>query len=54
VVHHGSGPERTIQTGIGALPVARPKVRDRASHLPAETRIRFTSALLPKWARRTL
>src|ERR687897_380745 len=29
IVHHGTGPERTIQTGIGAIPVARPKVRDR-------------------------
>jgi putative transposase len=53
VVHHGTGPERVIQTGIGAVTVQRPKVRDRASHLPAEARIRFTSALLPKWARRS-
>ena len=27
VVRHGSGPERQIQTGIGALAVQRPKVR---------------------------
>ena len=53
VVHHGTGPERMIQTGIGAIQVVRQKVRDRATDLPAETKIRFTSAILPKWARRT-
>jgi transposase-like protein len=53
VVHHGTGPERTIQTGIGAIPVARQKVRDRATHLPGQEKIRFTSAILPRWARRT-
>ena len=29
VVRHGSGPERAIQTGVGPIPVRRPKVRDR-------------------------
>lgn len=29
VVRHGHGPERTIQTGIGPVPVRRVKVRDR-------------------------
>ncbi|RDC67759.1 IS256 family transposase [Rhodovulum sp. 12E13] len=53
VVRHGYGPERSIQTGIGALEVRRPKVRDRASDLPAEKRIRFSSAILPRWARRS-
>jgi putative transposase len=48
-VRHGHGPERTIQTGIGPVPVKRAKVRDRGP----EERIRFTSAILPKWARRT-
>jgi len=51
-VRHGHGPERTLQTGIGAVEVQRVKVRDRA---PAETgeRVRFTSQILPRWARRT-
>ncbi len=53
VVRHGYGPERSIQTGIGALDVQRPKVRDRASDVSADQRIRFTSAILPKWARRS-
>lgn len=52
VVRHGYGPERSIQTGIGALAVRRPKVRDRAADEPAE-RIRFTSNILPRWARRS-
>ncbi len=52
VVRHGYGPERSIQTGIGALEVRRPKVRDRAAG-PADGKVRFTSAILPKWARRS-
>ena len=53
VVRHGAGPERAVQTGIGPVPVQRPKVRDRAPGVSAETRIRFTSAILPRWARRS-
>jgi len=53
VVHHGSGPERTIQTGIGPVAVRRHKVRDRAADLPATEKIRFTSNILPRWARRS-
>ena len=53
VVRHGAGPERAVQTGIGPIPVQRPKVRDRAPGVSAETRIRFTSAILPRWARRS-
>jgi transposase-like protein len=49
-VRHGHGPERTIQTGIGAVEVARVKIRDRGAD---GERIRFTSAILPLWARRT-
>ena len=53
IVRHGSGPERVIQTGIGPIPVRREKVRDRAAGLPTSEKIRFTSSILPKWARRT-
>ena len=53
IVLHGAGPERTIQTGIGAIPVRRQKVRDRATDAPPAAKIRFTSNILPKWARRT-
>jgi len=50
LVRHG--PERVIQTGIGPVEVQRIKVRDRGAGPPSE-RIRFSSALLPRWARRT-
>jgi transposase-like protein len=53
VVRHGYGPEREIQTGIGALAVRRPKVRDRAASGDGGERIRFTSHILPRWARRS-
>ncbi|MDP4026494.1 IS256 family transposase [Methylobacterium sp. NEAU 140] len=52
LVRHGHGPERAIQTGIGPVPVARVRVRDRGATGPAD-RVRFTSTFLPKWARRT-
>ncbi|CAH2606403.1 transposase (plasmid) [Rhodovastum atsumiense] len=52
LVRHGHGPERLVQTGIGPVPVRRVKLRDRGAPSEAE-RIRFTSALLPRWARRT-
>jgi transposase-like protein len=52
LVRHGHGPERTIQTGIGPVEVRRVKIRDRGATSDAD-RIRFTSAILPKWARRT-
>jgi putative transposase len=52
VVRHGHGPQRAIQTGVGPVEVRRAKVRDRAD-VAAEGKIRFTSSILPKWARRT-
>jgi putative transposase len=53
VVRHGHGAERALQTGIGAVPVKRAKLRDRGAGVAGGERISFTSALLPKWARRT-
>ena len=51
IVRHGFGPQRQIQTGIGAPDVQRPRLRDRiATPDPAE-KIRLTSTILPKWAR---
>jgi putative transposase len=52
VVRHGHGPARAIQTGVGPVAVRRAKVRDRGKVGAAE-KIRFTSSILPKWARRT-
>ena len=53
LVRHGLGPERTIQTGIGPVEVQRVKLRDRGADADGGGRIRFTSAILPRWARRT-
>ena len=52
VVRHGYLPEREIQTGIGAVRVKAPRVRDRD---PAMTggRIGFTSSILPPYLRRS-
>ena len=52
LVRHGHGPERDIQTSIGPVPVARVRIRDRGASDPAD-RVRFSSTILPKWARRT-
>jgi putative transposase len=51
LVRNGHAPERQIQTGIGPLEVRRPKVRDRGA-ADGEP-IRFTSAVLPPYLRRT-
>lgn len=47
VVRNGYLPERTIQTGLGDVPVKAPRVRDR------EGEIRFSSQILPPYLRRT-
>ena len=52
VVRHGHAPERLLQTGIGPAAVRRAKLRDRGAG-GGDERIRFTSAILPRWARRT-
>ena len=51
LVRHGHLPERDIVTGIGPVAVRAPRVRDRVG-APQE-RIRFTSAILPPYARRS-
>jgi transposase-like protein len=51
LVRHGHLPEREITTGIGPVSVRAPRVRDRAGQ--GEDRIRFTSAMLPPYARRS-
>ena len=53
VVRHGHGPERLIQTGIGPVAVERVRLRDRDADEAGAGRVRFTSAILPRWARRT-
>jgi putative transposase len=51
LVRHGHLPERSIMTGIGAVEVCVPRVRDRLSG--TDDRIRFSSAILPPYARRS-
>jgi transposase-like protein len=48
VIRNGYLPKRTIQTGIGDIAVKAPRVRDRSG-----SGIRFTSAILPPYLRRT-
>ncbi len=52
VVRHGHLPEREIQTGIGAVKVRCPRVRDRGEASGGD-KIRFTSAILPRYLRRS-
>ena len=51
LVRHGHLPERKIVTGIGPVAVRCPRVRDRAGE--GSERIRFLSAILPPYARRS-
>jgi transposase-like protein len=53
IVRHGHLPEREVMTGIGPVGVRQPRVRDRGAPAEAAERIRFTSAILPPYARRS-
>lgn len=50
LVRNGYLPARSIQSGIGAVAVEAPRVRDRGGK---EERIRFHSGILPPYLRRT-
>lgn len=49
LVRHGHLPEREILTGVGAVPVKVPRVRDRK---PGEDKITFTPSMLPRYLRK--
>jgi putative transposase len=51
LVRHGHLPEREIMTGIGPVAARCPRVRDRVGK--GSQRIRFSSAILPPYARRS-
>lgn len=53
VVRHGHLPEREVMTGIGAVAVRQPRVRDRGVGAEDAERIRFTPTILPPYARRS-
>ena len=48
VVRNGYLPERTVQTGLGDIPVKVPKVRDRSGQ-----GVKFNSRLVPPYLKRT-
>ena len=52
VVRHGYLPKRDIQTGIGAVGVKAPRVRERDPDAPGG-RIDFTSSILPRYLKRS-
>ncbi len=47
VVRNGHQPERTIQSGLGDIPVKKPRVHDRREGK------KFTSSILPPYMRKT-
>ena len=49
LVRHGHLPEREVITGIGAVPVKVPRVRDRGNE---SEKVRFTSTILPPYLRK--
>ncbi len=49
VLRNGTCPERTIQTALGSIPVARPRVDDRRLDEDGG-RIHFTSKILPPYS----
>ena len=51
VVRNGHHPERKIQTGIGSLPVKKPKVNDK--RVKDGERMRINSEILPAYLKRT-
>jgi transposase-like protein len=50
LVRHGHLPERAVMTGIGAVQVRQPRLRDRGAD---GERIKFTPSILPPYARRS-
>ncbi len=50
-VRNGHLPKRSLVTGIGPIPIRQPRVDDR--QLAKQGESRFSSAILPRYARRT-
>ena len=53
VVRNGSAEARTVVTSAGAVEVTAPRVNDKRTDLATGERMRFSSAILPPWARKT-
>ena len=53
VVRNGYHAERKVTTGAGAVPVRAPRVNDKRIDAETGERRRFSSAILPAWARKS-
>src|SRR6187399_530609 len=53
VVRNGSHQPREVLTSAGAIEVTAPRVNDRRTDPQTGERCRFSSAILPPWARKT-
>jgi transposase-like protein len=53
VVRNGAAGPRTVLTSAGAVKVTAPRVNDKRTDPDTGERMRFSSAILPPWARKT-
>jgi transposase-like protein len=53
VVRNGAAEPRTVVTSAGAVQVTAPRVNDKRTDPETGERKRFSSAILPPWARKT-
>jgi transposase-like protein len=53
VVRNGYHPSREVLTSAGAVEVTAPRVNDKRTDAVTGERMRFASAILPPWARKT-
>src|SRR5205814_9045901 len=53
VVRNGHARPRQVTTAAGAVEVVAPRVNDRRADLVTGERMRFSSAILPPWCRRS-
>jgi transposase-like protein len=53
VVRNGTAEPRTVLTSAGAVEVTAPRVNDKRTDPATGERARFSSAILPPWARKT-
>jgi transposase-like protein len=53
VVRNGTAEPRTLLTSAGAVEVTAPRVNDKRTDLETGERMRFSSVILPPWARKT-
>ena len=53
VVRNGSHQRREVLTSAGAVQVSAPRVNDRRTDPDTGQRVRFSSAILPPWCRKT-